>query len=155
MQTCITRLMRADLEVVFSLAASVEDWPQLLPHYRWVRVLGERDGQRLVEMAARRDVLAGLGIPLWWRAIETPDLAGRRIGFQHVAGLTRGMQVAWELDPRADGYLEVSIRHAFRPRWPVPDPLLEAIVGEYFVNGVARRTLDHLARLAERRQKRA
>ena len=29
--------MRADPDVVFALAAAVEDWPRLLPHYRRVR----------------------------------------------------------------------------------------------------------------------
>jgi hypothetical protein len=31
----------------------------------------------------------------------------------------------------------------------VPEPLIQAVVGEYFVNGVARRTLAQLARRAE------
>jgi ribosome-associated toxin RatA of RatAB toxin-antitoxin module len=155
MDTCITRVLDADPDVLFALAAAVEDWPRLLPHYRWVRLLGDQPGGRLVEMAARRDVLGHLGIPLWWRSIQSPDPASRTIRFEHVAGITRGMRVEWQLRPRGDGRLEVRIRHVFRPRWPVPERLIEAIVGQYFVNAVAARTLQHLGRLAEQAPKRA
>jgi hypothetical protein len=50
---------------------------------------------------------------------------------------------------RTEAGLRVEIRHVFEPRWPVPDALLQAIVGDYFVNGVARRTLRRIAELAE------
>jgi ribosome-associated toxin RatA of RatAB toxin-antitoxin module len=47
-------VIRAPLERVFALARDVERWPELLPHYRWVRMLERRaDGGR-VEMAAWR-----------------------------------------------------------------------------------------------------
>ena len=153
MDTCIWRRIRADPELVFELAAAVADWPRILPHYRWVRVLARREQAVLVEMAARRQVLGGLSIPLWWRAIAAPDPASRRIRFEHVAGATRGMQVEWRLVPFDDGRggVEVSIRHIFRPRWPAPDWLIRAVVGDYFVNGVARRTLRCMAEHAERR----
>jgi ribosome-associated toxin RatA of RatAB toxin-antitoxin module len=155
MDTSITRELRADPEVVFALAAAVEDWPRLLPHYRWVRVLAEQPGGRLVEMAARRDLLGRLGIPLWWRSLQSPDPSSRTIRFEHVAGITRGMQVEWRLLPRADGRLEVRIRHVFRPHWPVPDWLVERVVGQFFVNAVAARTLWHISQLAEQTPKRA
>ena len=94
-------------------------------------------------MAARRDVFPGvrLGIPLWWTAIQTIDAQAQRVEFEHVRGITRGMRVAWTIDRPAAGVLVVRIRHVFEPRWPVPDALVRLIVGEYFVNGVARRTL--------------
>ena len=40
------------------------------------------------------------------------------------------------------------IRHVFAPRWPVPDAVLRTIVGDYFVNGVAARTLRHMGDVA-------
>jgi hypothetical protein len=63
------------------------------------------------------------------------------------------MRVAWTIErtPPPNQDTRVEIRHAFTPAWPVPDALVQAVVGEYFVNGVARRTLLHLAGLAERR----
>jgi aromatase len=103
-----------------------------------------------VEMAARRDVVAGLAIPLQWTSIVTLHEHQRRIEFEHIRGITRGMQVAWTIEPWDSG-LRVQIRHIFVPRWPVPDPLVRRIVGEYFVNGVARRTLRCIGDLAEAR----
>ena len=153
METRIERVVQSSPETVFSLAAAVEAWPRILPHYRWVRVLGE-DGpnSRTVEMAARRDVVGHLGIPLRWVAIQTVHPTRRRIEFEHIGGITRGMRVAWTIEPRAarPGVV-VQIHHMFEPHWPVPDGLVEAVVGEYFVNGVARRTLQRIAELAEKR----
>ena len=65
MDTSISRLVRAQPLTIFRLAAQVEDWPRLLPHYRWVRVLSQTDDRhRTVDMAARRDVFGNLGVPL-------------------------------------------------------------------------------------------
>lgn len=152
MDTCIERRVHADPEELFRLAAAVEDWPRILPHYRWVRVLtsdGERS--RTVEMAARRDVIATIGFPLHWVAVQRVYPLETRIEFEHIAGISRGMRVTWTMERAnaTDKTIIVRIRHIFRPRWPVPDAVLHAIVGEYFVNGVARRTLRHLGRLAQ------
>lgn len=154
MDTHISRLVRAAPYDLYTLAARVEDWPRLLPHYRWVRVLEARgDGRRTVEMAARRDVLAGQawsGIPLRWTAHQWLAPDEPRVAFEHIAGPTRGMRVAWTFATQPDGMLEVRIRHVFEPRWPVPAALVRLIVGEYFVNGVAARTLRCLADIVER-----
>jgi ribosome-associated toxin RatA of RatAB toxin-antitoxin module len=149
--TSISRNIRADPQLIFRLAAEVQDWPRILPHYRWVHVLAsDGPGQRTVEMAARRDVLPGLvGFPLRWTAVETAFPASRRIEFEHIGGITRGMRVAWTIDPSSLSHVRVRIRHVFEPNWPVPAALVRLIVGEYFVNGVARRTLHCIAELAE------
>jgi ribosome-associated toxin RatA of RatAB toxin-antitoxin module len=153
--THIARRVHAEPETIFELASKVEDWPSILPHYRWVRVLSDDGrGRRLVEMAARRDVLGRLGFPLHWTALETMRPAEHRIEFEHVRGITRGMSVAWTLvRAPGDAAVEVQIRHVFWPRWAVPDGLVRQVVGEYFVNGVAQRTLAIIARLAESRTK--
>jgi ribosome-associated toxin RatA of RatAB toxin-antitoxin module len=145
--------MRADPRIVFELAAAVEDWPRLLPHYRWVRLLSSSsDSERVVEMAARRDVFFKAGIPLRWTATQTLMAAQGRIEFEHIRGITRGMRVAWTIEqPSPEADVLVQIRHVFEPRWPAPDMLVRAIVGEYFVNGVARRTLRRIGELAEAR----
>jgi ribosome-associated toxin RatA of RatAB toxin-antitoxin module len=153
--TSISRDIRADPRVIFKLAAEVQEWPRILPHYRWVHVLAiDGPEQRTVEMAARRDVLPGVvGFPLRWTAVETIYPARRRIEFEHVGGITRGMRVAWTIDPSSDSSVLVCIRHVFEPDWPVPPALVRLIVGEYFVNGVARRTLHCIADLAEARSR--
>ena len=137
--------VRARPETVFWLAARVEEWPRLLPHYERVRVLHEDGRQRVVEMAARRDFL-----PVQWTAIETLDPEAGRITFRHIGGVTRGMDVAWTLTPAADGRVLVRIVHRFHPRWPfVSDWLVQRVVGAFFVDAIARKTLRRIADLAE------
>jgi hypothetical protein len=63
------------------------------------------------------------------------------------------MQVAWTIQRDAQSGVLVQIRHVFNPAWGVPEILVRQIVGEYFVNGVARRTLGILGNLAETRTK--
>src|SRR5919108_3612250 len=99
--------MRGDRDAIFALAAAVEEWPRILPHSRWVRLLRDEGRRRVVEMAASRD-----GIPVRWTAIQELDLAERRIRFRHVRGITSGMEVAWTLTTDGDGTL-VEIWHAF------------------------------------------
>jgi ribosome-associated toxin RatA of RatAB toxin-antitoxin module len=154
MDTSICRDIRADPRMIFNLAAEVQDWPRILPHYRWVHVLASEGGnRRTVEMAARRDIVTGVvGFPLRWTAVETTYPDHGRIEFEHVGGITRGMHVAWTIEPlSAESKVVVRIRHVFEPTWPVPHALVRLIVGEYFVNGVARRTLRCIADLAEAR----
>ena len=133
------------------MAAAVQDWPRILPHYRWVRLVSsEGAGTRTVEMAARRDVVGRIGIPLRWTAEQRVYPAQMRIEFAHVGGITRGMHVTWTISPAGEATVLVRIRHVFAPRWPIPDVLIRAVVGEYFVNAVARRTLRRICDLAQR-----
>jgi len=157
MRTRIERRVHADPRIAFELAAAVEDWPRILPHYRWVRIVEQVSAnRRVVEMAARRDVitLPSLSVPLRWTAVQTLHPHEPRIEFEHVRGVTRGMQVAWTFVPQPQD-LKVEIEHRFEPKWPVPDVLVHLIVGEYFVNGVAARTLRRIAELAEARTRAA
>lgn len=138
--------IRADPDAIFALAAAVEDWPSILPHYRSVRVLRERGHRRLVEMAAQRD-----GFPVRWTAIQELHPSERRITFRHVRGVTRGMDVAWSLTPAGSG-IDVAIWHAFTPPWPlVPDALIRLAIGELFVENIAAKTLRRIKELAEGR----
>ncbi len=140
--------IRADPAVVFKLAAEIEQWPLFLPHYRYVRVLrrGPARGFKIAVMGARRDV-----IPVTWTTTQElfPDESPLRIRFRHIRGVTRGMDVAWLLTPDPAG-VHVEIRHAFDPPWPlVPDWLVARIVGEFFVGGIAGRTLGCVKATAE------
>jgi ribosome-associated toxin RatA of RatAB toxin-antitoxin module len=130
--------MRAPAERIFALAADVERWPQLLPHYRYVRRLAAENGERRFAMGARRGFM-----PLRWEAIQRPSPAQRTIQFSHVGGVTRGMEVAWRLEP-IEGGVEVSIEHELRTRWP----LFGGVVAS-FVEAVAGRTLRRIKTLAE------
>jgi hypothetical protein len=55
----------------------VEQWPRILSHYRWVRVLeGRTDSEGIVEMAAWRP-FGPVGYPTWWVSHMTVDRSAR------------------------------------------------------------------------------
>ncbi len=142
-------LIRADAAEVYGLAAPVERWPKILPHYRWVRVLeDDGEGRRLVEMAALRDF-----IPVRWRAEQRLFPEEPRIAFRHVGGVTKGMEVEWAFAPQGDGAVRVSILHDLErglAGWPlIGDLAAERIVGPFFVSDIAGKTLGRIKELAE------
>jgi hypothetical protein len=100
-------------------------------------------------MAARRELFGPFELPLQWTAIQTLYPEMTRIEFEHIRGISRGMRVTWTIE-RAPDHTRVEIRHLFTPSWPVPERVVHAVVGEYVVNAVARRTLAYLAEMAER-----
>src|SRR5690348_3946802 len=136
----------APAERIYELAARIERWPEILPHYRYVTLLRNEGNMRLAEMAATRD-----GIPVRWVSIE--ELAPMRHGirFRHVRGVTRGMDVQWIIEPAAEGGALVRIVHEFDPPWPRPfGPLVARyIVGRFFVHNIANKTLRRIKELAE------
>src|SRR5215211_1563108 len=103
----------APLDRIVELAGDVERWPEILPHYRWVRLLEGGGDRKVVEMAARRD-----RFPVKWRAIQTIERDGAKpvIRYRHIGGVTKGMVVAWTFDQNATGYL-VTIDHELRLGW--------------------------------------
>jgi hypothetical protein len=159
-------------ERVFGAAAEVERWPEILPHYRWVRFLpggtgtaaagraGEPEAasdpgaggeSRLVEMAAWRP-FGPLRYPTWWVSEMTVIPSAPAVRYRHVRGITRGMAVEWTFAYR-DGAVDVTVTHRWAgPAWPlVARPVADLIIGPLFVHGVARRTLAGLKRHLEGR----
>jgi ribosome-associated toxin RatA of RatAB toxin-antitoxin module len=143
-------LVAAPVERVFTAAADVERWPQWLPHYRWVRFLERRDDGGVVEMAAWRP-FGPFKYPTWWVSEMAIDRATLRIRYQHIRGITSGMDVAWEFAPAPRG-VAVTITHRWDgPAWPlIRKPAAEFVIGPVFVHGIAQRTLAGIARQAER-----
>jgi ribosome-associated toxin RatA of RatAB toxin-antitoxin module len=139
----------ADVDTTYNLAANVERWPALLPHYRAVEVRWlEEGGRRLV---ARMDARRG-ALPVSWVCWLERDPHEPRLAFRHIGGFTRGMRVAWTFETRPDGRVVVRITHDFsKGWWPAAlDRLVsDKIVGGYFVHAIATRTLAMLKLLAE------
>ena len=143
MKSRIHQLMRAPYERVFVLAAEVERWAELLPHYRYVRRIPDGSARHF-EMGARRGP-----IPVRWRAIQRPLPEQRRIEFVHTGGVTRGMQVAWRFEDR-EGALDVSIEHELELGWPLIGGFAaDHVVGPQFIEAIAGRTLRRVKELAE------
>ena len=151
MITVDRRRVRAGLDRVFSAARDVERWPDLLPHYRWVRFRERRGAGGLVEMAAWRPFGGPLRWPTWWMSEMTIEPEVPRILYRHVRGITTGMDVAWDFAAEDDGVL-VTVTHWWDgPAWPLIGTLAaEGLIGPVFVHGIASRTLAGLARAAER-----
>ena len=150
MRTVDFRHVRAAPERVFQAASDVEQWPALLPHYRWVRMLERRKDGGLVEMAAYRP-FGPVGFPTWWVSEMQIDPAALTVRYRHVRGVTTGMVVEWKLEPRGGG-VDVTIVHAWDgPGWPlIGRPAAEWVIGPVFVHGIASRTLAGIARHAEK-----
>ncbi len=134
----------APAQAVYALAAATERWPEILPHYRYVRVLADDGTTRTVAMGAWRDVF-----PIAWVARQTNDPLRPHIRFTHTRGWTRGMDVEWLFEPTARG-TKVTIVHKLRFRFPIAGQWLgKHLVSDYFVHGVAARTLARMKALCE------
>jgi ribosome-associated toxin RatA of RatAB toxin-antitoxin module len=128
---------------VFEIAGATERWPQILPHYRYVRVLQADGNRRIVEMAARRSLgPLGLSIPVRWRAEQLNDANRPQIFFRHLGGWTGGMQVFWRFTPLANGKTRVRIDHVLRSP-------LASFIGKYFIDPIATRTLQCIKNVVE------
>jgi ribosome-associated toxin RatA of RatAB toxin-antitoxin module len=155
MTTVDEQLVRAPVARIFALAADVERWPSLLPHYRYVRYVERRaDGGGIVEMSANRP-FGLVQWPTWWRSQMRVYPPGRSlmpsVRFSHVAGVTKGMEVEWTFQEVAGG-THVRIVHAWEgPRVAMVGELAASmVIGPVFVHGIASRTLAGLAASAER-----
>jgi ribosome-associated toxin RatA of RatAB toxin-antitoxin module len=147
------RLSAADPQTLFQVAADVERWPDILPHYRWVR-FRERTGfgRGIVEMAAWRDFLGPLRYPTWWASRMEVDPEVPIVRYHHVQGVTRRMDVSWEFLTRPDGTLVRVIHEWDGPAWPVIGRFAARhVIGPHFVSFIARRTIAGVCAEAERR----
>lgn len=136
--------VRADLDKVFTLAAEIERWPELLPHCRRVRQIWQSGDTCIVEMAVRRGWL-----PVKWVSIQQLSKANKRIYYKHTDGLMRGMWVEWAFIPFGDG-VQVTITHELTLSKPlIRNRVGRWIVGEFLVKRIEDATLRHIKTLAE------
>jgi len=154
MDTVDERLVQAPPRLCFRVAADVERWPDILPHYRWVRFQRRDDfGVGRVEMAAWRDFGGPLRYPTWWVSEMHVEPARPAVLYRHVDGITRGMDVIWEFHPAGGDATQVRITHRWTgPPWPLIGTFAwERVIGPHFVSAIAQRTLAGVAAEAERR----
>lgn len=149
MRTVDARQIAAPVERVFEAARHVERWPEILPHYRFVRMLERRPDGGLVEMSANRP-FGPFGWPTWWTSEMWVDEGRYEVRYKHVRGITRGMDVVWRVVPTETG-THVTIVHEWSgPAWPVLRwPAANWVIGPVFVHGIASRTLAGIARAVE------
>jgi ribosome-associated toxin RatA of RatAB toxin-antitoxin module len=138
--------IHGDVRRIFQLAAQVDKWPEILPHYRRVRVLQRKKRRSTVEMAARKG-----RIPVSWTAVQEV-FPYERITYKHIKGFTTGMEVTWSFTPGPRG-VQVVITHDFTLAWPLIGGFISKyIVGKFFVQSIAAKTLRHIKQTAESAQ---
>lgn len=154
MKTIDEHLVRAPAQLCYRVAADVENWPNILPHYRWVR-FRRKDafGLGIVEMAAWRQFPAGVRYPTWWVSDMHVNAEEPAVYYRHVDGITRGMDVKWSFDAIDQDRTHVRIVHEWRgPEWPLIRGIAaNLVIGPHFVSAIAQRTLAGVGREAERR----
>ncbi len=131
----------APARTIYDAVADVERWPAFLPHYRYVR----RSADDVYAMAARRG-----WIPVRWVARVEGDRAEPALCFHHVSGWTRGMKVRWSFSPSPYG-TRVCITHDldFRALPVAREWIARRVIGAFFVDAIARRTLGCVKQLVE------
>ena len=144
MQTTNSIVIRGDVDRIYDLTANIQDWPELLPHYRYVRVEEQSELHKIAAMGASRN-----GFPVRWRCRQELVPEDRRILFKHIGGITRGMEVEWRLEPGPEG-VKVTIFHELRYAVPLLGPMFaEYIVGRLFVHNIAGKTLKCIQKKVE------
>ncbi len=140
-------IINAPKTAIFETAANLELWPKILPHYRYIRYLERGRDRNLVIMAAVRS-----GIPISWMSEQVIDRKNMEIHFHHLKAWTKGMRVVWSFKERADGVL-VEIMHDLQFRNRLLAPLIEPIIGDFFIHHIAGKTLHCMKSYLERADK--
>jgi ribosome-associated toxin RatA of RatAB toxin-antitoxin module len=156
MRTVDELVVRAAPTTIYEIAANVEQWPRLLPHYRYVKFRERRVGGGVVEMSANRP-FGVVDWPTWWVSVmdtrphsDHPDPV---IRFRHIEGITTKMDVEWAFAPVTEGTRVTVVHEWDGPAWPMIGAIAaKTVIGPVFIHGIASRTLAGLANAAERRQ---
>jgi ribosome-associated toxin RatA of RatAB toxin-antitoxin module len=127
--------MHAPKMSIFETAANLELWPKILPHYRYIQYLQRGPNRNVVVMAAQRS-----GIPIKWTSEEIIDRERVEIHFNHLKAFTKGMHVVWTFDDVPEG-VRVEISHELNFRIPALAPIMDPILGDFFIGNVANKTL--------------
>ena len=135
--------MRAPKMSIFETAANLELLPKILPHYRYIRYLERGPKRNIVVMAAVRS-----GIPIKWTSEEMIDRERVEIHFNHLKAFTKGMHVVWTFDETPDG-VRVEISHELNFRIPALAPIMDPIIGDFFIGNVANKTLHCMKQYLE------
>ena len=128
-------LMHAPKMAIFETAANLELWPKILPHYRYIRFLERGADRNIVVMAAERS-----GIPISWISEQIIDRSRLEIHFHHLKAWTKGMRVVWTFSDTPDGVLVV-ISHDLQFRIRALAPIVDLVIGDFFIHNIANKTL--------------
>ena len=140
-------LMHTAKPTIFETAADLELWPKILPHYRYIEFLERGPDRNIVVMAAQRS-----GISISWTSEQIIDRDKFEIRFHHLKAWTKGMRVVWTFSDLPEGVL-VTISHDFRFRIPALSPIVDPIIGDFFIHNIASKTLRCMKAYVEARHR--
>ena len=140
-------LMHTPKAAIFETAADLESWPKILPHYRYIKFLERGPDRNIVVMAAQRS-----SIPISWTSEQIIDRDKFEIRFHHLKAWTKGMRVVWTFSDVPEGVL-VKISHDFRFRIPALSPIVDPIIGDFFIHNIASKTLRCMKAYVEARHR--
>jgi ribosome-associated toxin RatA of RatAB toxin-antitoxin module len=138
-------IMHAPKMSIFETAANLELWPQILPHYRYIRYLERSPSRNIVVMAATRS-----GIPISWTSEQIIDREKFEVRFHHLKAFTKGMRVVWTFHESASGVL-VEIAHDLQFRVNLLAPIADKVIGDFFIHNIANKTLRCMKTYVETR----
>jgi ribosome-associated toxin RatA of RatAB toxin-antitoxin module len=138
-------VMHAPKTAIFETAADLELWPKILPHYRYIRFLERGPDRNVVLMAAKRS-----GIPISWTSEQIIDRSRFEVRFHHLKAWTKGMRVVWTFSDTLDG-VRVEILHDLRFRIRAFAPIVDLVIGDFFIHNVANKTLRCMKAYVEAR----
>lgn len=135
MHTGNSILMKVPKERIFETAANLALWPEILPHYRYIHYYEKSPVRNVVKMAAVRS-----GIPIAWTSEQIIDHDALEVRFHHLKAFTKGMKVVWTFTDTPEG-VRVEILHDLQFRVPALAPIADKIIGEFFIQNIANKTL--------------
>ena len=138
-------VMHAPKTAIFEIAADLELWPKILPHYRYIQFLDRTPDRNIVVMAARRS-----GIPISWTSEQKIDRNRTEVHFHHLKAFTKGMRVIWTFQEVPGGVL-VEIKHDLAFRVKILAPIADRIIGDFFIQHIANKTLRCMKSYVESR----
>ena len=129
---------------IYQLAADLQNWPTILPHYRYMRVTEQSERHKVADFGAVRS-----GLPVSWTAKQELFPQDFRITFLHIGGVTKGMWVEWTLEAKPDRVC-VAISHELSYPVPILGGLFaKYVVGRLFVENIAGKTLRCIKDMVE------
>ena len=138
-------VMHAPKMLIFKTAANLELWPKILPHYRYIHYLERSPNRNVVVMAATRS-----GIPISWTSEQIIDREKCEVRFHHLKAWTKDMRVVWTFEDTPTGVL-VKISHDLRFRISLVAPIVDPIIGVFFIHNIANKTLRCMKAYVEAR----
>ena len=142
-------IMRAPRMSIFETAANLKLWPEILPHYRYIRYLERSPDRNIVVMAATRS-----GIPISWTSEQIIDRDTVEIHFHHRKAWTKSMHVVWTFQETPAG-VRVEIVHDLKFRMNLFAPIADKIIGDFFIHNIANKTLRCMKAYVETRANKA